>query len=313
MEIRTCSVGTAELAYQVFGNGRVELVIEMGLGAVMAEWQPLARQLGEGHTVLLYERAGYGSSGVSTLERTPAHIAAELHGLLETLDHAERVTLLAHSQGGLYAQKFARMYPELVERLVLLDPLSPEDSRFRRELTPAAFRKSGADKTAGLRLNLRLARLHLGWILRRVMRTAPPFYYDSSFSPEETAYILDAVSRARTYETALAEYAAAHEPQNLEGLTEPSGFPSVPLVLVTHDSAIEEQEISTFGGASEAEARKIEALWQMLMRGYLDLSPRSRWVRAPHSSHYIHLTDRDLVCALLSGDGTEEQGMEEKQ
>ena len=35
MEIRTCSVGTAELAYQVFGNGRVELVIEMGLGAVM--------------------------------------------------------------------------------------------------------------------------------------------------------------------------------------------------------------------------------------------------------------------------------------
>ena len=204
MEIRTCSVGTAELAYQVFGNGRVELVIEMGLGAVMAEWQPLARQLGEGHTVLLYERAGYGSSGVSTLERTPAHIAAELHGLLETLDHAERVTLLAHSQGGLYAQKFARMYPELVERLVLLDPLSPEDSRFRTELTPAEFRKSGADKTAGLRLNLRLARLHLGWILRRVMRTAPPFYYDSSFSPEETAYILDAVSRARTYETALA-------------------------------------------------------------------------------------------------------------
>ena len=145
------------------------------------------------------------------------------------------------------------------------------------------------------------------------MRTAPPFYYDSSFSPEETAYILDAVSRARTYETALAEYAAAHEPQNLEGLTEPSGFPSVPLVLVTHDSWIEEQEIRTFGGASEAEARKIEALWQMLMRGYLDLSPRSRWVRAPHSSHYIHLTDRDLVCALLSGDGTEEQGMEEKQ
>lgn len=278
----------------------------------MAEWQPLARRLSEGHTVLLYERAGYGSSGASTLERTPTHIAAELHGLLEKLDHAEKVTLLAHSQGGLYAQKFARMYPELVEGLVLLDPLSPEDSRFRTELTPAEFQKSGADKTAGLRLNLRLARLHLGWLLRRVMRTAPPFYYDSSFSQEETAYILDAVSRARTYETALAEYAAAHEPQNLEGMMEVSGFPPVPLALVTHDSGIEEREICAFGGTSEGEARKIEALWQTLMQGCLGLSPQSRWVRAPHSSHYIHLTDRDLVCALLNENGMEKQRMEER-
>ena len=281
MEIRTCSVGTAELAYQISGTGPIDLVIEMGLGAVMAEWQPLARRLGEGHTVLLYERAGYGSSGASALERTPAHIAEELHGLLEKLDHAERVTLLAHSQGGLYAQKFARMYPELVERLVLLDPLSPEDSRFRTELTPAEFQKSGADKTAGLRLNLRLARLHLGWLLRRVMRTAPPFYYDSGFSPEETAYILDAVSRARTYETALAEYAAAHDPQALEGLTEPSGFPPVPLVLVTHDSGIEEREICTFGGASEAEARKIEDLWQTLMGDIWTSLPGAGWYGRP--------------------------------
>ena len=89
MEIRTCFVGTAELAYQVFGTGRIDLVIEMGLGAVMAEWQPLALRLSEGHTVLLYERAGYGSSGVSTLERTPAHVAGELRGLLEELEDAD--------------------------------------------------------------------------------------------------------------------------------------------------------------------------------------------------------------------------------
>ena len=37
MEIRTCSVGTAELAYQISGTGPIDLVIEMGLGAVMAE------------------------------------------------------------------------------------------------------------------------------------------------------------------------------------------------------------------------------------------------------------------------------------
>ena len=38
MEIKTCSVSTAELAYQIFGAGPIDLVVEMGLGAVMAEW-----------------------------------------------------------------------------------------------------------------------------------------------------------------------------------------------------------------------------------------------------------------------------------
>ena len=97
--------------------------------------------------MLLYQRAGYGASGDSALARTPGNIALELRQLLEQLPHEEQVTLLGHSQGGLYVWKFARMYPELVRRVVLLDPLSPEDYRFRVELTEEEFKKSGADKT----------------------------------------------------------------------------------------------------------------------------------------------------------------------
>lgn len=36
MEIKTCSVSTAELAYQIFGAGSIDLVVEMGLGL---SWQ----------------------------------------------------------------------------------------------------------------------------------------------------------------------------------------------------------------------------------------------------------------------------------
>lgn len=206
MEIFNATVGNGKLAYHVFGAGKIDLVIEMGLGAVMGEWWQLAQRLSENHTVLLYERAGYGSSEPSPAERIPKNIARELHELLEALGHESKVTLLAHSQGGLYAQQFARSYPELVERLVLLDPLSPRDNEFRVRLTRSEFQKSGVDKTGGLRLNLLLARLHLGWLLRRIMRTAPPFYYYDGFSEEETKYILAAISRPQTYETALREY-----------------------------------------------------------------------------------------------------------
>ena len=131
MQTLTIQLPSAALAYEKFGVGAVNLVIEMGLGASMAEWRQLAEQLARDSAVLLYQRAGYGASSTSTLERTPENISRELHQLLQRVGHDRTVTLLAHSQGGLYDWKFAKMYPELVDKLILLDPLSPEDYRFR--------------------------------------------------------------------------------------------------------------------------------------------------------------------------------------
>ena len=161
MKIEKNTVGSAELAYRIFGNGKVDVVIEMGLGASVAEWWRIAERLAESHTILLYERAGYGTSSVSRLERTPENIATELYQLLKQVEHTEKITILAHSQGGLYAWKFAKMYPKMMEKLVLLDPLSSEDYRFRMELTEEEFKKSGADKTEGLQMNLRLTRHYI--------------------------------------------------------------------------------------------------------------------------------------------------------
>lgn len=298
MEIKKAAAGTGVLAYCIFGTGKINMVIEMGLGAVIGEWRQLAQRLGLHHTVLLYERAGYGSSEPSTEERTPKNIARELYTLLEALGHENKIVILAHSQGGLYAQQFARMYPALVEKLVLLDPLSPKDNEFQTRLTKREFHKSGVDKTGGLRLNLLLARFHLGWLIRKIMRTAPPFYYYDGFSEEETAYILGAISRPQIYETALREYEAAHDERFLAELTSPEGFPPIPLILATHDSEIEKGEIRSFGGASKEEAQKIEEIWQKLMREYLAFSPESAYFRATQSNHYIHLTDAELVCKL---------------
>ena len=299
MQTQTVQLPSAALAYEKYGDGDINFVIEMGLGASIGEWRQLAAKLAGRHTVLLYQRAGYGASSTSTLERTPENIAAELNLLLQRVGHAPTVTVLAHSQGGLYAWKFAKMYPELVAKLVLLDPLSPEDYRFRMELTEEEFRKSGVDKTAGLRLNLRLTKLHLGWLVRRTMRTAPPFYYYNGFSSAETAEILSGIGKPQTYQTALAEYAASHDMKQLAGLLDKEHKMSIPVILVTHNSDFAEKEIREFGGASGEQAGKIETLWQEIMGTYLSCCENGEWVRAEHSSHYIHLTDPDLICRLV--------------
>ena len=299
MKTGVIQIPSAQLAYALYGDGEVGVVVEMGLGASMAEWRQLAKRLSGQRTVLLYQRAGYGSSSVSTLERTPGNIAMELRQLLEQVPHEEKVTLLAHSQGGLYAWKFAKMYPELVSRLILLDPLSPEDYRFRTELTEDEFRKSGADKTEGLRLNLKLTRFHLGWLVKKAMAGAQPFYYYDGFSREERRDILASLGKAQTYRTALAEYDGGHDMRELAGLLDKTEKLPIPVTLVTHDSDIACREIREFGGTSEEEARKIEALWQEIMRAYLACTTCGELARAAHSSHDIHLTDPVLICKLF--------------
>lgn len=299
MQTKTVQLPSAALAYEKYGDGDVNLVIEMGLGSSLAEWRQFAAKLAGKYVVLLYQRAGYGASSTSTLERTLENIAAELYLLLQQVGHERKVSVLAHSQGGLYAWKFAKMYPDMVDKLILLDPLSPEDYRFRMELTAEEYRKSGVDKTTGLRLNLRLTKLHLGWLVRRTVRTAPPFYYYNGFSKEETADILSEIGKSQTYQTALAEYAAAHDMKQLEGLLDKGNRLNIPVILFTHNSDIAEKEIREFGGASETQAKKIEALWQDVMQTYLACTPDGTLIRAENSSHYMHLTDSELIRKIL--------------
>ena len=50
---------------------------------------------------------------------------------------------------------------------------------------------------------------------------------------------------------------------------------------------------------SGIQAKKIEALWQEVMQVYLTCTPDGTLIRAENSSHYIHLTDSELICGIL--------------
>ena len=72
-----------------------------------------------------------------------------------------------------------------------------------------------------------------------------------------------------------------------------------PLTLVTHDSQLSIREIQQFGGAAQEQADKIETLWQEIMGAYLTCAGKGEPIWAEHSSHYIHLTDSDLIRQLV--------------
>lgn len=252
LDIQQLSIETAVLSYAVFGKGAIDMVIEMGLGSCIGEWWHVAERLSKSHTILLYERAGCAGGKPSTLSRTPENIAAELHVLLKRLGCENKITLLAHSQGGLYAQQFARLYPQELRALILLDPLSAREELFQANLTKREYQRSGVDKSFGMKLSLLLARLNMTNMLKKAMRDAPPFYYYDGFSKDTQDYILTACTCPGHYRTALLEYRMAHQTELIKGLASPEGFPTIPVFLITHSSEKMKREIMEFGGMDEA-------------------------------------------------------------
>ena len=298
-DLRLYDLGTAKVACRVFGTAGKEIVIETGLASCGAEWWYLAARLAPRHRVLVYDRPGYGRSSPSKLPRTPANVAQELASLLEAAGFPGPCLLIGHSQGGLYAQQFARDYPARTAGLVLIDPLCADDGRFRDELTPDEYKSSGADKTPAHKVGYLACRLGLSFLLRPLLRKAPPFHYYDGFAPEAAAYILRSLTRAATYRTALEEYRLAHVESEIARLRDPAGFPAIPLYLVTHESGFAVEETMRYGGADRPAAEKVERLWQEIMGTCLALSPDSHLIRAERSGHYLHLTEFGIIEEIM--------------
>ena len=295
IQMRYINTGEVRHAYQIFGCGKINLVIEIGLGATAGEWWHIAEMLSAKYTVLLYER-----NRSTATARTPQNTAKELHTLLTRLDCDEKITLIAHSQGGLYAQQFARLYPHMIKGLLLLDPLSANDNKYKTLLTPEEQKKSGFDKTSNLVIMNKLAKLHLGFFIKSVMKKAPPFYYYKDFSTDASDYILSSLTKSALYSSALEEYRLAHEEEIVEPLKKKYDFPNIPLVLITHTSKFSVDEIMEFGRTSEELATKVENIWQSLMKEYLTFSDKAKYMEAKNSGHYIHLTEPNLIFDGLS-------------
>ena len=280
--------------YKIFGSKTVDIVIEMGLGACIAEWEALARELGENHGVLVYERAGINHSDKSDKERTPTNIAKELMNLLDEIPHDEKLVIIGHSQGGLYASEFCGLYPEMVKGLILLDPLTTEDNRFKKELTAKEFKKSGVDKSKNFIFLETLTKLGMKGFVKKVMCQAPPFYY-ANFSKEQNEDILNSLVNTTHLRTCREEYRLAHDDAALKNMVSKENYPDIPIILVTHSSEEAIKENMEFGGNSRPFAARIEQLWQEIMKEYLGYSKRAIWIQAKKSTHYIHLTEPEIV------------------
>lgn len=101
------------------------VVFESGLRGTLDQWDKVLDALSPEATVFAYNRAGYANSEASEGRRDGATIVSQLRQVLRHKGLAPPYVLVGHSLGALYMQQFARMYPEDVAGIVLVDGLLP--------------------------------------------------------------------------------------------------------------------------------------------------------------------------------------------
>jgi pimeloyl-ACP methyl ester carboxylesterase len=281
------------------GHGQFTVLIESRLGGPSPEWWSIQDTLAQHARVVTYDRAGYGWSQASNKPRTSAQIASELRDLLHSANIPGPYVLVGHSQGGLYAQHFARLHPHEVAGCVFLDPLSPLNDRFEKELDPRVFRGSGVNKLPAMKLTEKLCKLGVLPMLKSLLLKSPPFFYYKNMLDDVVEILWRHHLRPSLYDTAIAEYTQAFLAANTQQLRE-RPFPNVPLAVIYHDATTIIDEIIQYGGLNREEALQVEKLWEQLTRTYLALSPDSKWVVADRSSHFIPLDQPDVVITTVT-------------
>lgn len=99
-------------------------------------WKDVAAfLLRKGYRVIIPDQVGWGKSDKPDIHYSFHQLAANNRALLDSL-HVTKLTVLGHSMGGMLATRFTLMYPEMVEKLILEDPIGLEDYRTFVPYTP---------------------------------------------------------------------------------------------------------------------------------------------------------------------------------
>lgn len=117
--VERVSVHGYDLAFRRGGDGPVLLLLH-GMAGSSGTWIPAMRLLQSDYTLLAPDLLGHGRSAKPPGDYSLGNHASGMRDLLNLLG-VERATVVGQSFGGGVAMQFAYQFPELCERLVLVD------------------------------------------------------------------------------------------------------------------------------------------------------------------------------------------------
>lgn len=123
------------LNYKTFGSGD-PIIILHGLFGSLDNWQTIAKQLAETHSVYLVDQRNHGKSPHND-QHSYELMAEDLRAFMES-QWIYEATIIGHSMGGKTAMQFAFNNPDMVEKLVIVD-ITAKGSKGEHEAIFDAF------------------------------------------------------------------------------------------------------------------------------------------------------------------------------
>ena len=107
-------------------TARPTVILEAGAFGGAADWSLVAGDLATKGKVCAYDRDGIGLAAMHDLDRSPVAVARRLGALVAAEEGDAPVILGGHSNGGLYVEAFARLWPARTAGLVLVDAVGTD-------------------------------------------------------------------------------------------------------------------------------------------------------------------------------------------
>jgi pimeloyl-ACP methyl ester carboxylesterase len=116
-------VNGVRLHYLIAGKGDPVLLLH-GYAETSHMWLPLIDKLAGNHTVIAPDLRGFGESSAPPDGYTKKQMAQDVHALMIALGYP-KLRVVGHDIGLMVAYAYAALYPDQVDRIVLMDAFLP--------------------------------------------------------------------------------------------------------------------------------------------------------------------------------------------
>lgn len=276
-------LGGYSLHAQIMGMGDVTVVLDAGMGCFSLDWSLVQPEIAKFAHVISYDRAGYGWSDESPLQRTSRNIVSELHHLLQQAKVPPPYILVGHSFGGVNMRLYASTYPEEVAGIVLVD--SAHEEHFQQmPIWPRRLidRFIIQPPVATVAAALGFARM-LNYLLdvRNMIRSLPEEIQEMYLANMSTTKYVRTVAQEFSYFSS-----------SLQQIKEsPKKIGDIPLSVISAGQNI----ISEDRGYDLDYLNEVTRSWKKLQKDLVGKSNRSKQIIAEQSGHMISHQQPDLI------------------
>jgi pimeloyl-ACP methyl ester carboxylesterase len=269
------------------GNKGPLVIVLTGMGCSFEEWYEVIQTLSKTYRVLTFHRQGLGKSEIGIGIQNTASTVSDLAKILNHLQIDEPFYLMGHSYGGLCVQHFAKVHPEKVAGVILVDSTSVDLKElekldlpvFNQETDQLWIEKSleYSNKSEGELMDI------LKPSLNEKQRQFPKAIHQK---------LLDFQVNPLLYKAMASEIKEWTKDADL--IRSLGDFPDVPLIVIGRDKEYTIQS-ELENGIPEWELRVFEEKWEELITNQSKLSLQGELVFASHSGHSVFLDRPDLI------------------